>query len=85
MRVIAATNKNLLKEIEMGKFRMDLYHRLSVILIHVPTLNDRKDDIPKIAGSCTEICHEYGMPTKAYYPKHWNYCRPTIILGISGS
>ncbi len=70
VRVIAATNKNLLKEIEMGKFRMDLYHRLSVILIHVPTLNDRKDDIPKLTEKfCAEICQEYGMQTKAISPK----------------
>lgn len=65
VRVIAATNKDLQKEIEAGNFRMDLYHRLSVILIHVPQLSDRKDDIPIIAQSfCEEICSDYGMPTK---------------------
>lgn len=65
VRVVAATNKDLLKEIEAGHFRMDLYHRLSVILIHVPSLSERKDDIPIIAQSfCDEICSEYGMPTK---------------------
>lgn len=65
VRVVAATNKDLLKEIEAGNFRMDLYHRLSVILIHVPSLSERKDDIPIIAQSfCDEICSEYGMPTK---------------------
>jgi two-component system nitrogen regulation response regulator NtrX len=51
VRVIAATNKDLLKEIEEGNFRMDLYHRLSVILIHVPSLADRKDDIPTLANA----------------------------------
>ena len=57
VRIVAATNKNLLKEIEDGHFRMDLYHRLSVILIHVPRLNDRLDDIPLIAGKfIKDIC-----------------------------
>lgn len=65
VRVVAATNKDLLKEIEDGNFRMDLYHRLSVILIHVPPLNERKDDIPIIANAfCEEICSEYGIPVK---------------------
>lgn len=65
VRVIAATNKDLLKEIEDGNFRMDLYHRLSVILIHVPPLAERKDDIPLLTQSfLDEICGEYGMPTK---------------------
>ena len=65
VRVVAATNKDILKEIEAGNFRMDLYHRLSVILIHVPHLTERKDDIPIIAQSfCDEICGEYGMPIK---------------------
>ena len=65
VRVIAATNKDLLKEIDLGNFRMDLYHRLSVILIHVPSLADRKDDIPMLATSfCEEICSEYNIPTK---------------------
>lgn len=65
VRVIAATNKDLLKEIELGNFRMDLYHRLSVILIHVPPLAERKDDIPLLTQSfLEEICNEYGMPPK---------------------
>ncbi len=64
-RVIAATNKDLQKEIEAGNFRMDLYHRLSVILIHVPHLAERKEDIPVIAQNfCEEICNDYGMPVK---------------------
>ncbi len=67
VRVVAATNKDLLKEIEEGNFRMDLFHRLSVILIHVPSLAERRDDIPLIAESfCEEICNEYGMPTKKF-------------------
>ncbi|MCT1532740.1 sigma-54 dependent transcriptional regulator [Sphingobacterium daejeonense] len=69
VRVIAATNKDLLKEIEEGNFRMDLYHRLSVILIHVPSLADRKDDIPTLANAfCEEICAEYSIPVKAFTP-----------------
>ncbi len=65
VRVVAATNKDLLKEIEAGNFRMDLYHRLSVILIHVPPLIERKDDIPLLTQSfLDEICNEYGMPVK---------------------
>jgi DNA-binding NtrC family response regulator len=67
VRVVAATNKDLVKEIDEGNFRMDLYHRLSVILIHVPSLVERKDDIPLIAENfCEEICQEYGMPTKKF-------------------
>ncbi|MBN1131683.1 MAG: sigma-54-dependent Fis family transcriptional regulator [Bacteroidales bacterium] len=61
VRVIAATNKNLKEEIEMNRFREDLYHRLSVILIHVPTLNERIEDIPLLADHFNRlICEEYG-------------------------
>jgi len=67
VRVVAATNKDLLKEIEDGNFRMDLYHRLSVILIHVPPLTERRDDIPLITQNfLEEICTEYGMPVKRF-------------------
>lgn len=65
VRVIAATNKNLSKEIENNNFREDLYHRLSVILIHVPDLNERLEDIPLLTNYFIEqICAEYGMPVK---------------------
>ncbi len=65
VRVIAATNKDLLKEVEEKNFRLDLYHRLSVILIHVPSLNDRKDDIPLLTEKFLEdICSEYGIAKK---------------------
>lgn len=65
VRVLAATNKDLLKEIEDGNFRMDLYHRLNVINIHVPHLTERIDDIPLIAQNFLErICDDYGMPVK---------------------
>ncbi|GGH04880.1 sigma-54-dependent transcriptional regulator [Mucilaginibacter phyllosphaerae] len=65
VRVVAATNKDLLKEIEAGNFRMDLYHRLSVILIHVPPLTERREDIALLTQSfLEEICSEYGMPVK---------------------
>jgi two-component system, NtrC family, nitrogen regulation response regulator NtrX len=67
VRVIAATNKDLFKEIEEKKFREDLYHRISVIIIHVPDLNDRPDDIPLLAESfLEEICSDYGMPQKQF-------------------
>lgn len=69
-RIIAATNKDLKSEIEKGNFREDLYHRLSVILIHVPALNDRKDDIPLLADHfIKEICEDYGMPLKKFSPE----------------
>ena len=62
VRIITATNKNIKKEIETNGFREDLYHRLSVILIHVPTLNEREDDIPILAEHFNAlICNEYGM------------------------
>ncbi|WP_372947455.1 sigma-54-dependent transcriptional regulator [Mariniphaga sp.] len=65
VRVVAATNKNISDEIEKGRFREDLYHRLSVILIHVPSLNERLEDIPLLANHfVTLICNEYGMPEK---------------------
>jgi DNA-binding NtrC family response regulator len=65
VRVIAATNKDLLKEVEEKRFRLDLYHRLSVILIHVPSLNERKDDIPLLVDRfLSDICSEYGVAKK---------------------
>ena len=69
VRVIAATNKKINHEIAVGNFRMDLYHRLSVILIHVPSLNERKDDIPMLAGQfCEEVCLSQGIPVKIITP-----------------
>lgn len=65
VRVIAATNKDLLKEVEAKNFRLDLYHRLSVILIHVPSLNDRRDDIPVLVDQfLQDICADYGIAKK---------------------
>ena len=67
VRVIAATNKDLAKEIEKNNFREDLYHRLSVILIEVPSLNERKNDIPLLANHFLKIiCEEYNMPMKSF-------------------
>jgi two-component system, NtrC family, nitrogen regulation response regulator NtrX len=65
VRVIAATNKDLLKEVDEKNFRLDLYHRLSVIIIHVPSLNERKDDIPLLIDKfMQDICNEYGIARK---------------------
>jgi two-component system, NtrC family, nitrogen regulation response regulator NtrX len=65
VRVVAATNKELMYEVQNKTFRLDLYHRLSVILIHVPSLNDRKDDIPLLVDRFLEdICEEYGIAKK---------------------
>lgn len=65
VRIIAATNKNMSLEIKEGRFREDLYHRISVILIHVPSLNDRLEDIPLLARHfIDQICSEYGIPPK---------------------
>jgi len=69
VRVIAATNKDLLKEVEAKNFRLDLYHRLSVILIHVPSLNDRRDDIPLLVEQfLQDICTDYGIAVKIIAP-----------------
>lgn len=65
VRVIAATNKDLLKEVDEKSFRLDLYHRLSVILIHVPSLNERRDDIPVLVDQFLhDICADYGIAKK---------------------
>jgi two-component system, NtrC family, nitrogen regulation response regulator NtrX len=65
VRVVAATNKDLLKEVEEKTFRLDLYHRLSVILIHVPSLNERRDDIPLLVDKfLADICTDYGVAQK---------------------
>ncbi len=65
VRVVAATNKDLLEEVDQKNFRLDLYHRLSVIIVHVPSLNDRRDDIPSLVHHFLEaICTDYGIPGK---------------------
>jgi DNA-binding NtrC family response regulator len=70
VRVIAATNKNLQQEIEKGNFREDLYHRLNVIPIHVPSLAERKEDIPKLAEHFLNlICGEQGNAVKSITPE----------------
>ena len=76
VRVIAATNKDLKKEIEEGKFREDLYHRLSVILIQVPPLKDRKDDIPLLLNKFLEdIAQENGSLPKKITPEAITYLK----------
>ncbi len=65
VRVIAATNKDLLKEVEEKTFRLDLYHRLGVIIIHVPSLNERREDVPFLINYFLEaVAQEYGQPVK---------------------
>lgn len=65
-RIVAATNKDLRKEIAEGRFREDLFHRLAVILIHVPSLNDRRADIPLLAQHFLQlVCQDHGIPCKS--------------------
>lgn len=66
VRVVAATNKDLLKEVEDKNFRLDLYHRLGVILIHVPSLNERREDIPLLVDKfLNDIAEDYGQAKKS--------------------
>ena len=70
VRVVAATNKDLSKEISKGRFREDLYHRLAVILIDVPALNDRRDDIPELIEFFSkQIAEEQGTAIKIFSPQ----------------
>lgn len=70
VRVVAATNKNLRKEIDDGNFREDLYHRLSVILVHVPKLSDRIEDIPELVEHFIgQVSEEQGIPVKKVAPE----------------
>lgn len=76
VRVIAATNKNLIEEIKKGNFREDLYHRLNVIPIHVPPLRERRDDIPVlIKAFADEICMRYGIAPKKFSDRALNYLK----------
>ena len=81
VRVVAATNKDLRREIAAGRFREDLYHRLAVILIEAPALAERKEDIPALVDHFLRlVCQEYGMALKAIQPEavqalqqhHWS-------------
>jgi two-component system, NtrC family, nitrogen regulation response regulator NtrX len=74
VRIVAATNKDIQKEIKENRFREDLYHRLGVILIHVPPLNERKDDIPVLIESfLDDIAKDYGTPVKKMEQKAVEY------------
>jgi DNA-binding NtrC family response regulator len=80
VRVVAATNKDLLKEVEAKNFRLDLYHRLGVIIIHVPSLNERREDVPLLIDYFLDIiAGEYGQPKKEIdkmaleYLQHYNW------------
>jgi len=76
VRIIAATNKNLSEEIEKGNFREDLYHRLSVILINVPPLRERQDDIPHLAEHfARDICEGSGKPVSTFTEDAYNELR----------
>lgn len=67
VRIVAATNKNLREEIDLRRFREDLYHRLAVIIIHVPSLNERRDDIPELVEHFSDqVCKQYGCPLKKF-------------------
>ncbi len=81
VRIVAATNKDMRTEIEAGRFREDLYHRLAVIIIEVPSLNNREEDIPTLVDHFNQmICLEYGVPSKSFSEKaikalqkvHWS-------------
>ncbi len=70
VRVLAATNKDLRKEIELGRFREDLYHRLAVIVVQVPSLNERREDIPLLIEHFNRrIADDYGHPLKNFTPE----------------
>jgi DNA-binding NtrC family response regulator len=76
VRIIAATNKDLKKEIAEGNFREDLYHRLNVIPIYVPPLSERKDDIPLLAEKfLSDVADEYGDQTKSFSEEAMEYMK----------
>jgi len=82
VRILAATNKDLKKEIEEGRFREDLYHRLAVILIEVPSLAERTDDIPLLADHfIAEIAKKDGMPIKKIEPAAMNLLKQYLWSG----
>ncbi|WMJ73093.1 sigma-54 dependent transcriptional regulator [Cytophagaceae bacterium ABcell3] len=74
VRIVAATNKDIKEEIKENRFREDLFHRIGVILIHVPPLNERRDDIPSLIDKfLTDIAGEYGKPVKEIEPDAVKY------------
>ncbi|MPR35470.1 sigma-54-dependent transcriptional regulator [Salmonirosea aquatica] len=82
VRVIAATNKDLRKEIQEGNFREDLFHRLSVIVIHVPPLTERREDIPLLANKfLCDIADEYNSSVKEILPEAMEYLKSLSWTG----
>ncbi|HSZ71623.1 MAG TPA: sigma 54-interacting transcriptional regulator, partial [Cytophagaceae bacterium] len=82
VRIIAATNKDIQDEIKQNRFREDLYHRLSVILIQVPSLKERKDDIPLLVNHFLEqIAEEYGSPKKEIEKQALDYLQQQAWTG----
>ncbi len=82
VRIIAATNKNIQEEIKQNRFREDLYHRLSVIVIQVPSLMERKSDIPLLVDHfLQQISEEYGSPKKSIDPKALDYLQEQAWTG----
>jgi transcriptional regulator with PAS, ATPase and Fis domain len=86
VRVVAATNRELAREVQQGSFRQDLYFRLKAINIVLPPLRDRPEDIPEIVQAViTRFCQANGMPVPAVTPRPWSACPPTTGRAMCAS